>query len=271
MPKAIEAETVTVGGVKDDFEAFLAAARATQSGKVQTFRGDASLAYHNVTAGLEAVLARKSEVLSSGLRVDWSALDDLPRIALGLVYAVEQVDGRAGVNVALQKQLAKARVLRDIAMSSASTLAKSGHVPAAEVRKLRKGTGPLNLARDLVALSDFFTRHHGAVKGRTPLTDDQLQEAAQLGGELLKQVKPKGTRTPKDKTFADAQRDRDCFAALLLERYGQLERVAGSLWGRSLSAHVPALQSRVKPKPRKKKPTPDANTPTKTPTADTPT
>lgn len=252
-PRAIEAETVSVPGVKADYEAFLSAAHGVDPAKVQTFRGDASLAYHNVSAGLDAVLSQKGSTAANKVEVDWAALEELPRIALGLVFAVEQVDGRTGANVALQKQLARGRVLRDIGLGSADVLAKSGDIPAKDVKALRLGSGPLNLARALVKVSEFYTKHRGAAKGKTPFTEALVKETAELGRDLLKQVKPKGTLPAKDKALAEAQRDRDQFAALLVERHETLERVGGWFWGRNLGDHVPALQSRVRSKPRAKK------------------
>lgn len=254
-PRAIDEETVAVTGVKADFDAFIDAARAIDPAKVQTFRGDASLAYHNALAGLEAVLAERDAIEASGLTVDWKALEEIPRVALGLVYAAEQVDGRSSANTELQRKLARGRVLRDIGVSSADTLAKSGDLPAEEVRKLHLGSGPLNMARALVKIATFFVRFQSEVKGKTPFTPALVRESEQLGSELLKVVKPGGAPRTPSKTFTDAQRDRDGFATLLVERYEVLEQVAGSRWGRNLGEHVPALQSRVR-KARKKKPKP---------------
>jgi len=253
-PRAIEDETVFVEGAKADFEAFLTAAHGMDAAKVQTFRGDASLAYHNVVAGLGAVLAEKAAVVASKLDVDWVALDELPRIALGLAYAVARVEGHAGPQKTLQQTLTRGRVLYDIGMTSADALAKSGDVPLKDVTKLRASGTPLNLARALLKLSDFYTLHRDRVKGKTPFTSALVREAAKLGSELLTTVKPTGTPRTKDKSFAEAQRDRDCLAALLVERYEALERVAGSRWGRSLGEHVPALQSRVQKARAKKAP-----------------
>lgn len=133
-----------IEGVQEDFDAFVVEARARDPKTLQIFRGDASLAYHNVETGLVAVLARKADVVKSRLVVDWVALGEIPRIALGLVYAVEQVDGRSRANTALQARLTKARVLRDIGLSSVVALEASGEVPNGSAKKLHVGSGPLN-------------------------------------------------------------------------------------------------------------------------------
>lgn len=255
-PKMIEAETVAVEGVEADFMAFIAEARAIDAAKVTSFRGDASLAYHNVVTGLDAVLAERAAVEASGLHVDWRALEEMPRIALGLVFANEQIDGAAGVNRALQTDLSRGRVLRDIALASIDALASAGDVPEGSAAKFKGGAGPLNLGKQLTKIAAFFRKHANAVKGLTPFKPALVREAATLGAKLVTTSKPAGTPTVKPKSLADAQRDRDAFAALLTRRFDALDRVGGSLWGRSVEKHVPALQSRVRSakKPRAKKP-----------------
>lgn len=255
-PKAIEAETVAVDGVEADFLAFITEARAIDAAKVTSFRGDASLAYHNVVTGLDAVLAERAAVEASGLHVDWRALEEMPRIALGLIFAGEQIDGAAGVNHALQTDLARGRVLRDIAVGSATSLASAGVIPADSPAKLKGAAGPLNLGKQLTKIAVFFSKHGDAVKGMTPFKPELVREAAAIGARLVKTSKPAGTLTPKARRIADAQRDRDAFAALLSQRFDLLDRAGGSRWGRSVGEHVPALQSRVRSasKPRAKKP-----------------
>ncbi len=255
-PKAIEAETVAVEGVEADFLAFITEARAIDAAKVTSFRGDPSMAYHNVVTGLDAVLAERERVVASGFEADWRALEEMPRIALGLVFASERIDGPAGVNGALQADLARGRVLRDIALSSVASLASSGAIPADSASKLKGAAGPLNLGKLLVRVSAFFNKHGAAVKGMTPFKPELAREAAAVGARLLKTAKPVGAIKIKPRAIADAQRDRDALAALLSQRLEALERVGGSIWGRALSEHVPTLQSRlrVSSKPRAKKP-----------------
>ncbi len=266
-PKAIEAETVAVEGVEADFLAFITEARAIDAAKVTSFRGDPSLAYHNVVAGLDTVLAERESIVASGFKVDWRALEEMPRIALGLVFASEQVEGSAGDNSARQTDLARGRVLRDIALSSVTSLANSGALPADSASKLKGSVGPLNLGKLLVKISAFFNKHRDAVKGMTPFKADLVREAAEIGARLVKTSKPAGALASKSKGLSDAQRDRDAFAALLSQRFDLLDRAGGSRWGRSVGEHVPALQSRVRgvAKPRAKKPGPPVD-PVKNPT-----
>lgn len=255
-PRAIEAETVAVEGVEADFLAFITEARAIDAAKVTSFRGDPSLAYQNVVAGLDAVLAERENIVASGFKVDWRALEEMPRIALGLVFASEQVDGSAGDNSGRQTDLARGRVLRDIALGSVTSLASAGVVPADSPAKLKGAVGPLNLGKLLVKISAFFNKHRDAVKGMTPFKAELVREAAEIGARLVKTSKPAGALASKSKDLAAAQRDRDAFAALLSQRFDLLDRAGGSRWGRSVGEHVPALQSRVRgaAKPRAKKP-----------------
>jgi hypothetical protein len=241
----LQKEVVTLHGVRGDFEAFIAAAREVDASRVRTFHGDASLAHHNVSAGLKAVVAERAAIGATGFRVDWDGLTELPRIALGLVYAVERVGGQQGGDAALQKLLARARILRDIGVAAATALSKSGDVPAAEVKKLKVGAGPRNLARALVRLAEFFTTFRAEAHGRSTFGDAEVAEAERISSELLRRVKPAGVRRTPGESLTAAQRDRDAFAALLEARYELLERAAGARWGRSLGKHVPSLYARV--------------------------
>lgn len=244
-PKSIADETVMVAGVKSHFDRFLAAARAAAPAVLPVFRGDAALAHHNANLALGALRAHRAEVLATGFRADFDAFAEVPDLALALAYAVEQVEGRSGANAELQATLARGRVLRDIGVSSATTLMKAGQLSAADLKHLRKGAGPLNLAAELDALAALVVEKKAAFHNRSPFTLAQAKEAAEVAAALKKQVTPKGGRKPTATALAAAQRDRDALAALMASRYEAMERAAGALWGRALEQHVPTLMSRV--------------------------
>jgi hypothetical protein len=251
-PKAIAEETVMVAGVKSHYDRYLPVARDSAPATALVFRGDAALAHHNANLAVSALLAQRDALAATGFRVDFGALEAIPQIALALAYAVEQVEGRTGANADLQATLARARVLRDIGMSSVTTLVKSGGLGADDQKKLRKGSGPLNLAGELDALATLVVEKQRVFRNQSPFTLAHAKEAAELAAALKRQVTPKGGRKPTATALAGAQRDRDLLAALLVARYELLERAAGALWGRALEQYVPTLLSRVGVKPKKK-------------------
>ncbi|MFO0606431.1 MAG: hypothetical protein U0324_24885 [Polyangiales bacterium] len=244
-PKAVDAEVVVVRGVEEHFRRHIDAARARAGEAPPAFRGDAALAYHNVRLGLAEVTAARAALEATGYRVDWAALEQLPEIALALAYAAEQVAGQEGVNAEYQRTYARARIVRDIGMSSVEALVKSGDLTAADRKKLLKGGSPLQLAGELDGLARFYAARSDAFRGKSPFTAALAREAAALGEALMRVVTPKGGRKSPSAARAAAARDRDALAALLVARYAELDRAAGALWGRALGDHVPALQARV--------------------------
>jgi len=251
-PKAIADETVMVAGVKSHYDHYLPVARANAPATVLVFRGDAALAHHNAHLAVTTLLMHRDAVAATGFRVDFGAIEAIPQIALALAYAVEQVEGRTGANADLQATLARARVLRDIGMSSVTTLVKSGDLRAEDLKKLRKGSGPLNLAGELDALATLVVEKQGVFRNRSPFTLAHAKESADIAAALKRQVTPKGGRKPTATALTAAQRDRDLLAALLVARYELLERAAGALWGRALEQHMPTLLSRVGVRAKKK-------------------
>lgn len=239
-------------GVREDYEHFLPVAKKVDAARVQTFRGDAAVAYFNVLPGLEAVLAARPALDARGVPVDWNALQELPRIALGLVYACEQVDATATPRASSPQTRAAARVLLDIGLSGAETLAKAGHLKSEDVKKLRKKCDARDPGPALTNVADFYRKHEATVRGRCPFGPEQVAEAERIATELIKTTRRKGTKLPVDKALATARTCRNQLAALLIERYEALECAAGARWGRSLGEHVPSLFSRVIQ--RKKKP-----------------
>lgn len=192
--KSVDAETVVAHGVRQHFDRHIDSARAHAEPSPAPFRGDASLAHHNARVGLDAVLAARAALEATGLRVDWAALATLPELGLALVYAAEQVAGFGGANADYQKTYARARIVRDIGMSSVETLVKSGDLTAADLKRLRKGASPLHLAGELDGLARFFAEKGEVFRGKSPFTAALAREAAQLGAELMRVVTPKGGR-----------------------------------------------------------------------------
>jgi len=253
-------EVPEVVGSQQDYERFVPVAQALDQRGLKAFRGDDSLAYHNVAEGVEAVLAREAQVREALPKVDVEELRALPNLALAVVFAASRVD-RGAVPVSERNaKLARARELRDLMLSSAIALAKAGVLPLHAVQKIQKGKGPIDAAQDCVDLAALFIAHAAAVRGKTAVTATQIREASALGTDLLTILKPKAARrtskAPAEVVSAVEIRDR--LWTLLTERHDVLRRVGMWLWGEDVSDHVPLLQSRVvarkkpaAPKPKK--------------------
>jgi hypothetical protein len=247
-PAAREPGAPEVSGSEEDYQRFLPAARALDVRDVVPFRADASLAYHNVMRGVEAVLAREADLRRELPALDVAQVRDLPKLALGVAFAASQVDRSSPSPRTTGKLLAEARPLRELLLTSAEALARAGLVPAREVEKIREGKGPIDTATDLVDLAALYRKHAARVRGKSPVDAASIQRASALGTELLAVLKPMSA--PRTRTVApevaQAVEARDRLWTLTVTRHALLRRAGGWLFGDRLDDHVPPLQSRVR-------------------------
>ncbi|APR88075.1 hypothetical protein A7982_13424 [Minicystis rosea] len=241
--KKQSSSTHEVVGSQKAYDDFLPAAQAIDASDVRPFRADASLAYHNVERGLDAVAGHIDRIKSELPKVSVSKLQQLSDIALAVMFASAQVDrGSDGATPGLLK---RARELRDPLIKSADALAASGVIPARAVEKIHAGRGSIDLAQDCVDLAALFTKHAKEVKGKTAVNAAQIKEAAAVGTDLLKRLKRRGTKTKAQPGVTDAIDARDRLWTLLVLRHGELRRVGMWIWADDVDAHVPPLQSRA--------------------------
>jgi hypothetical protein len=248
-----EAPVETVGS-QQAYEQFLSDAEALTVEDVRPLRADASLAYHNVKTGTDALLLVEKRIAAELPGVDLENLRSLSDLALGVVFAVAQVDRGADGSTAIL--LAKAREIRDVLLASAEALAKSGVIPARAVAKIREGKGAIDSAQDCVDLSALFRKYAKEVKGKTAVTPAQMKDAAEVGTALLTRLRRKGTKRKESASVTAAVATRDRLWTLLVRRHQEIRRAGMWLWGDDVDAHVPPLQSRVMPSRKKKAPAP---------------
>lgn len=129
-------------------------------------------------------------------------------------------------------------------LSNAVSLMKSGDLPAPDVQRIAKGKGGADVAQDCVDLAQLYTANAAAVKGKTPITQAQIDEAQSVGDQLLQLLKPKNARSPSTRQQSTAVLARDQLGALLVAQHQAQVRRAGT-WIRvdDVDAHVPPLQS----------------------------
>ena len=107
-----------------------------------------------------------------------------------------------------------------------------------------KGRGTPDVAQDCVDLSQLFTTYAAAVAGKTPITQAQIQEAAEVGDALLKVLKPSRAPAQPLHTTNPTVAARNALGALLTTQYEQQVRRAGMwIWLGDVDKHVPALGS----------------------------
>lgn len=223
-------------------------ARALPREDVIGFRGHASLAFHNVERGVKAVSERR-ETIEELPGVDVDRLIDLPNLAIAVVYAADLAARAASEVKPLEypKLLSRAHSVRRLMLFAWEACAEAGIVSREDIVPIRAGHGPLDLAGDVVALAALFRKHGASLKNKTPVTSAHLEEANEVGTALQVFLKPKGTPVVKEpRAVSELTDDRDRLWTLLVRGHGELQRVAGFLFGSNASIHVPALQSRLR-------------------------
>lgn len=257
-PGEIETDEVPeVTGSEAMFNEHIGRARELRADEVLAFRGNASLAFHNVERGVRAVMPHRS-TMAALPGIDVNRIEALPNLALALAFAQAVVERAAGVTSSgeTRKNLSRAAALRRVMLLSLEACAEVGIVPKAEVKPIRSGSGPLDMTGDVMALLALFRKYEGALQGKTPVTHEQLREASEVGTALQMALKPAGTIAVKEpRTLKEMEDDRNRLWTLLASGYADLRKVAGFLWGDESSKHVPALQSRLRVA---KKPSPPA-------------
>lgn len=239
----------------NDFTRHESAAAAIPVAAVKPCRADVRLAVHNALAARDVIVAARGDLDDAGLRVDWDHLGDLDSLCRAVVYAAARVPAVPGESSDVIALLAEGRPLRARLLTSARLHAIDGRCPAAEVERIARGRGAVDLANDLVDLAFVHTQNALVDAGRS-VTDEQVKRARLLGIELRAKIHPAGAARPSRITLGQhiviVQRDR--LWTLLVQAHQQLERAGGALWGRDMPRHVPALLKRAVPRKRPEKP-----------------
>jgi hypothetical protein len=137
------------------------------------------------------------------------------------------------------------RPARSLGLRMLEILGEMELVPVDTVRKIRAGRGPVDEARDGVAIVALFHEHEKALSGKHPFDTAFLSRLAEDGNWLLGQLRPSGATPEKGEKKPEAVL-RDKLWTELNRRYDELYKAGVEVWGRRLvDTHIPALQSRL--------------------------
>lgn len=115
-------------------------------------------------------------------------LDKLPEYALASYYTHFMATPAGRTIAGLQSLLAEAAPLRERLLVGAGALAHVGVFDAEKIAEIRSGSGHLDTANDLVALSLVFRVAWPMVHDKTPVTQAECERADRLGRELVTAV-----------------------------------------------------------------------------------
>jgi hypothetical protein len=236
LPQAVLQGAVAV------YQQYLPMAMQIPDDQAVPYRQDPSLAYQNIMTGQKALEPHASELKLLPGPFNYDALLALPSIALATIHAAAQVNLESSGIV--RQLMATASPLRRMMLTNAEGLMEAGIFPAPEVRHIIKGSGSVDLAQDCVDLAELYTKHAAEVAGKTPITQDHIDQASQVGNQLLGLIKPKNAPSKSRSMQYPTVAVRDHFGALLYQQHAMHMRRAGMwLWVDDVDTHVPLLHS----------------------------
>lgn len=238
------------------YQKYLPKAQKLPASQVHALRANVDLALVNARRGAAAVLAKSARLKKELPGVSLAAIRDLPNLGLAVAYAAGQVARYAKPPSGIQNKLARAHELRGLLIASADALGEAGVFPPAAVARIHSGHGSIDVAGDCVALAALFKKYASQVRGKSPVTTADVNEAANVGAALIGVLQPRGARgKPASQALKAAVDARDRLWTLFEQTWeDNVWRAGAWLFGRDVNAHVPSLLARsghrrAKPKP----------------------
>jgi hypothetical protein len=158
--------------------------------------------------------------------VDMQRVDKIRDYALALAHTHSQYRAALGPSDPIGKISEEVAALREQLFADAQGLAKRGLLEAARVDKLRSGVGYKNVAFDLTGLVALFRERAKELAGKTPVTAQELDHAAELAQQLLTAVGLK-EQSPAGVTAAALLRQQAF--TLFTQAYDEARRAIGFL------------------------------------------
>jgi hypothetical protein len=169
---------------------------------------------------------------------------ELPALALAALFEAAKILKPASTGE-IDERLAAIRPLREAGIKQLEVFALLKKIPADVPAKIRAGTGPLDTARDAVAIPGAFHDHAKDIDGQHPFTPAMLKKLGEDGDWLVKQLRPTGAKPdPAERDPASVARDQ--FWAIITARHEHLRQAGAVVFGmKNLDEHVPPLGART--------------------------
>lgn len=248
MPKAktkpTAPEPFTTTSPAAAYKHFLPVCQQIPAADVKPCTVDVDLVRHNVDRGIAAITPHTKTVRKKLPECPIVEVLELPALSLALTFAADRIAAPASSGE-IADRLAAMRPMRDLTLRQLEIFAELGLAPAERVRAIRAGTGPIDAARDAVAIPALFEELGGAVANKHPFAPAYLAQLNAHGEWLLQQLKPEGAvQAPSTQDPAVVIRDR--MWTLISTRYDHLREAGVVVFGlKALDENVPPIGSRV--------------------------
>jgi hypothetical protein len=229
------------------FAHFRPLAEKVSTAALAVFNGQPLVMRANVLNALDAVEPHLPAALAKLAGAPLQEVFELPALVMALEYANGRVPVATLSAGDIEKMLAEGSPWRGLALKYLEVVSDPllDLVPQGRVRAIRAGNGKLDKAQDFIAIHGLFAEYTDALASRHPFPADKLDRLASLGAALLQSLKPGNAPTAATKRSPESVL-RDQFAALVADRYDQLQVLASVALGhRRATELLPALRSTV--------------------------
>jgi hypothetical protein len=226
------------------FKHFSDLVASTPADALERYTADPEIARVNLVRGLDAVRPHFDQLVKALPLLPLTELQELPSLALALGFAADRVFKPASPQE-IRAHQDSLRPARSQTLRYLEVVSERGLVPLDRVKKIRADHGPIDQARDAVAIVALFNEFAPQLANKHPFPPEVFTKLAEDGNWLLKQLLPTGATPEKGVTSADTL-VRDRLWTEVVRRYDLVYQAAVAIWGRrGVDAHLPALQSRV--------------------------
>ncbi|WP_437616656.1 hypothetical protein WMF20_22295 [Sorangium sp. So ce834] len=212
---------------------------------VEVCRADVRIAFANVKRGVQAACADLARIRRALPELPLDDVLALPDLGRALIFAATRITAKPASSREIDAKLKIVIELREPMLTLAETLAKRGLLPKDLVAEIRAGSGKYDLASDGMALAHLYAEHAGALRGKHPFTQEELDQLREASEWLLDTLTPEGARRPAAKQRGEAEKMRDRLWTLLVRRYADVRKIAYYFHGDAFEDVTPKLLSRL--------------------------
>lgn len=226
------------------YEHFAPIAKAVPVDGLETFKISVDIARANASWAVEALRPHVETLQRKLPECPVADLLEIHELSLALMYAA----GKVVVAVSqreIEERLSSLRPMRELTLQQLEIFAALGLLDKAVPVAIRKGTGPLDAARDGQQIAGVFAEHAADFAGRHPFTKAQLDKLREDADWLVPALRPASAKVaPTERDPAAILRDQ--LGAMLVDRYELARQAGGVLFGtRALDEHIPPLGARI--------------------------